>query len=419
MRRDEVYLAGLVLRDRDVLVVGAGRVAERRVPGLIAAGARVRVVAPHATPELQRLAAAGTIGWDAREFADADLDGAWYVLALTDRPDVNARVAAGAAARRTFCVRADAAEGGTAWTPAVGRTGALSVGVVSSEGPRTAARARDAALAALAGDPDVVAPAGSVGSSGDPGDPDADAPAGWVTLVGGGPGDPGLLTVAGARALRAADVVLHDRLGPANALVSAATNAEWIDVGKIPRGEFTPQETINELLIAHARAGRRVVRLKGGDPFVFGRGGEEWQACAAAGVPVRVVPGVTSAIGGPGLAGIPVTHRGLSQGFAVVSGHVPPDDPRSSVDWAALAASGLTLVVLMGVENLPAICAALLAAGLPPATPGAVVAEAGNPGMRVVRAELAGLAEAARAAAIEAPALVVIGQVAGLDLTAG
>lgn len=401
MLREEVYLAGLVLRDRIVLVVGAGRVAARRVPGLLAAGARVRLVAPQATPELERLAAAGTIDWVRREFADGDLDGAWYSLALTDSPDTNAQVAAGAERRRVFCVRGDAAEGGTAWTPAVGRTGTLTLGVVSAEGPRAAVRARDAAVATLAADPD------------------ADAPAGWVTLVGGGPGDPALLTVAGARALRAAEVVLHDRLGPADALAGLAPGAERIDVGKVPHGAFTSQETINELLIAHARAGRRVVRLKGGDSFVFGRGAEEWQACAAAGVPVRVVPGVSSAVAGPALAGVPVTHRGLSQGFAVVAGHVPPGDPRSSVDWALLASSGLTLVVLMGVKHLPAICAALLGAGLPGTTPGAVVADAGNPGMRVIRAELAGLAEAARAAAVVPPALVVIGEVAGLDLAAG
>ena len=173
------------------------------------------------------------------------------------------------------------------------------------------------------------------------------APAtGRVLLVGGGPGDPALLTVAGRDALAAADVVVTDRLGPVSALDEIAPQAEIVHVGKIPRGDFTPQERINELLVEHARAGRTVVRLKGGDGYLFGRGGEEWNHCVAAGVPVEAVPGVSSAFSVPALAGIPVTHRGLSQGVAVVSGHVGPDDPRSEVDWAALATSRLTIVVL-------------------------------------------------------------------------
>ncbi len=148
-----------------------------------------------------------------------------------------------------------------------------------------------------------------------------------MVLVGGGPGDPGLLTVAGLEAVRTADVLVVDRLAPLSVLQQARSGAEIIDVAKIPRGSFTPQERINELLVEHGRAGRRVVRLKGGDNFVFGRGGEEWQACAAAGIPVRVVPGVSSAIAGPALAGIPLTHRQLTQGFTVVSGHLPAGRP--------------------------------------------------------------------------------------------
>ena len=169
---------------------------------------------------------------------------------------------------------------------------------------------------------------------------------GRVVLVGGGPGDPGLLTIAGRDALAEADVVVTDRLGPVAAIAEHAPHAEVVHVGKIPRGPFTPQERINEILVEHARAGKVVVRLKGGDGFVFGRGGEEWQECRAAGVPVEVIPGVSSATSVPALAGIPVTHRGLTQGVAVVSGHVAPDDPRSDVAWEALAAAGLTIVVL-------------------------------------------------------------------------
>lgn len=239
---------------------------------------------------------------------------------------------------------------------------------------------------------------------------------GSVTLLGGGPGDPGLLTVAGLAAIRDADIIVHDRLAPLEALHHARPEADVVDVGKIPRGELTPQERINELLLEHARAGRKVLRLKGGDCFVFGRGGEEAEACAAAGIPVSVIPGVSSSIAAPALAGIPITHRGLVQGFTVVSGHVPPGDSRSTVDWAALARSGTTLVVLMGVATLPAICNELVGLGLDPDTPAAVVADAGLPSMRVVRATVATIAELAVREGLGAPAVTVIGAVAALDL---
>ncbi|MFZ1287741.1 MAG: uroporphyrinogen-III C-methyltransferase [Candidatus Phosphoribacter sp.] len=398
MRSGEVYLSGLVLAGRLVVVAGGGRVAERRVPELVVAGARVHVIAPQLTPGLHKLADDEAIVWMARRVTTADLDGAWFVLALTDDPEANAAVAAQAERQRIFCVRADAAEGGSAWTPATGRAGDLRVGVVTTAGPLAASRARDVAVSALGNDPD------------------RDAPAGWVTLVGGGPGDEGLVTAAGMRAMRAADVVLFDRLAPAACLEKAPAHAELIDVGKVPRGEFTPQEAINALLIDRARAGLRVVRFKGGDSFVFGRGGEEAAACAEAGVPVRVVPGVSSAVAGPALAGIPVTHRGLAQGFSVVSGHVAPGDPRSEVDWAALAGTRTTIVVLMGVANLDSICRALLDAGLDPETPAAVVADAGSESMRVVRGHVGGIAAAAARARIGAPAITVIGRVASLDL---
>ncbi|WP_327019530.1 uroporphyrinogen-III C-methyltransferase [Aeromicrobium sp. Root495] len=238
---------------------------------------------------------------------------------------------------------------------------------------------------------------------------------GTVTLVGAGPGDPGLMTVAGREALLAADVVVTDRLVPLEALRLAPAGSLVVDVAKIPRGPSTPQEEINRLLVEHALAGRTVVRLKGGDPFVFGRGGEELVACAKAGVPTRLVPGVSSAISAPGLAGIPVTHRGVTQGFTVVSGHVPPGHPESTLDYAALAASGTTLVVLMGVRTLSAITDALVAAGLPPHTPAAVVADAGLPSQRDVRGTVDAIAELAESAGIGAPAVAVIGAVADVD----
>lgn len=240
--------------------------------------------------------------------------------------------------------------------------------------------------------------------------------AGRVTLVGGGPGDPGLITVAGLAALHQADVVVTDRLAPLACLADLPASVEVIDVAKIPRGEQTSQERINELLVEQARLGRHVVRFKGGDSYVFGRGGEEVLALTAAGIPVSVVPGVTSSIAAPELAGIPVTHRGLSQGFTVVSGHVPPGDPRSTIDWSALAHSGLTLVVLMGVHTLPRICTGLIGYGMDPDTPAATIADAGLPSQQVVRATLAGLPEAVAESGIGSPAVTVIGAVAGNDL---
>jgi uroporphyrin-III C-methyltransferase len=235
---------------------------------------------------------------------------------------------------------------------------------------------------------------------------------GLVTLVGGGPGDPGLVTVAGREAIESADVIVTDRLVPLAALGWARADAEIIDVAKIPGGRSTSQDEINQLLVEHAKSGKNVVRFKGGDNFVFGRGSEELLACLHAGIEARVVPGVSSAIAAPALAGIPVTHRGLTQGFTVISGHVPPGHPDSTLDYAALAASGTTIVVLMGVRTLSAICAALTDGGLDPETPAAVIADGTMPSQRVVRATLATLDEAA--AGLGAPAVAVIGDVADI-----
>jgi uroporphyrin-III C-methyltransferase len=235
---------------------------------------------------------------------------------------------------------------------------------------------------------------------------------GSVTLVGGGPGDPGLVTVAGRAAIEAADVIVTDRLAPLVALGWARPDVEIIDVAKIPGGRSTSQDEINRLLVEHAKSGRHVVRFKGGDNFVFGRGSEELLACLDAGIEARVVPGVTSAIAAPALAGIPVTHRGLTQGFTVVSGHVPPGHADSTLDYAALARSGTTIVVLMGVRTLGAICTALAEAGLDTRTPAAVIADGTMPSQRVVRATLATIDDAASAAGLGAPAVAVIGAVA-------
>ncbi|MGO1384926.1 MAG: uroporphyrinogen-III C-methyltransferase [Arachnia sp.] len=241
-------------------------------------------------------------------------------------------------------------------------------------------------------------------------------PRGTVVLVGGGPGDPGLMTSAGLAAIRGADVIVHDRLGPVELLAEVREDAEIINVGKVPHGPFTPQEDINRILIDRARKHLRVVRLKGGDNYVFGRGGEEWLQCAEAGVPVRVIPGVTSAVAVPALAGIPVTHRTLSQGFCVVGGHVPPGHAQSDVNWAALARSGITLVILMGVTHLAEIAEELMKGGLPPETPAAVVVEGTTKRQRSVRSTLAKVSMDAAKAGVSPPAVVVVGAVAGLEL---
>jgi uroporphyrin-III C-methyltransferase/precorrin-2 dehydrogenase/sirohydrochlorin ferrochelatase len=237
--------------------------------------------------------------------------------------------------------------------------------------------------------------------------------------VGGGPGDPGLITVRGRQALAQADVVVVDHLAPQALLASLSGDVEVIDAAKLPRGRSMAQERINALLVGHARAGRRVVRLKGGDPFVFGRGMEEFEACVAAGVPVEVVPGVTSAVGVPGLAGIPVTHRGLTHEFVVVSGHVPPGHPQSLVDWAALGRLRGTLVVLMGVHTAAPIAAALVRHGRAPGTPVAVISDGASPAQRVLRTTLTGLPQAMAAADVRPPAVWVVGDVVGLTTLPG
>ena len=233
-----------------------------------------------------------------------------------------------------------------------------------------------------------------------------------VYLVGAGPGDPGLLTQRGAELLARADVVVHDRLGTADLLSLVPDDAELVSAGKAPGQVDLTQDEINALLVARGSAGLDVVRLKGGDPFVFGRGGEEAEALAAAGVPFEVVPGVTSAIGAPAYAGIPVTHRGLSTHFTVVTGNEDPAKDRTDVDWDALARTGGTLVILMGAARVGAIAQRLLAAGLAGDTPVAAVRNGTRPDQHTVRATLATIG----GADVRAPSVIVVGAVAGLDL---
>ena len=229
---------------------------------------------------------------------------------------------------------------------------------------------------------------------------------GIVYLVGAGPGDPRLITVLGLDRLRQAEVVVYDRLVSAR-LLDEAPRAERIFVGKAPGEHAAKQEEINDLLVRHAKAGRIVVRLKGGDPFVFGRGSEEALACAEAGIPWEVVPGISSAISVPGLAGIPVTHRELAGGFAVVTGHCAEGDRQ---DWSALARVE-TLVILMGLSRLPEIAASLLFHGRNAETPVAVIAQGSLPGETVVTATLATIAGEVARAGLRAPATIVVGEV--------
>jgi len=405
-----IYPLSLRLDGRRVLVVGGGPVALRRVAGLRAAGAQVVVVAPRLTPALADLAARGLITARQREYQPGDLDGAWLALACTDRPRVNEAVAADAERQHIWCARADDAAASAAWVPAVGRTGPVTVAVNAGRDPRRAAELRDRLVDTVDAEGRLADKAAEPAAGGQ-------QRTGRVSIVGGGPGDPGLITVTGLRRLRAADVVVTDRLAPLELLEDLAPGVRVVDAAKVPGGPAMRQDHINRALVEHARAGRAVVRLKGGDPFVFGRGREEVEACLAAGVPVEVVPGITSAISVPAAAGIPVTHRGVSQGFCVLAGHVRPGDSRSSVDWAALARSGMTLVLLMAVDHLAAIAGTLISAGLPAATAGAVVSDGWTRQQRVVAAPLAELADAVKLAGLTNPAVVVIGDVA--QLTAG
>ncbi|PJI94827.1 uroporphyrinogen-III C-methyltransferase [Luteimicrobium subarcticum] len=400
---DPTYPLGLRLAGRRVVVVGAGPVAARRLTALVDAHADVLVIAPTADDAVARLAAAGTVTWEPRPYASGDLHGAWLVHAATGDPAVDEQVAADAEADRVLCVTAGDAGLGTAWVPAVARTttedgATVTVAVQAGGDPRRAVALRDAVRAAL--------DAGTLPlrryrthRSAAP----ARAAVGHVALVGGGPGDPGLLTSRGRRLLAEADVVVVDRLAPRAVLGDLADDVLVVDVGKTSGHHPVPQDEINALLVEHGLAGRRVVRLKGGDPYVFGRGGEEADACRAAGVPAEVVPGVTSAIAVPAAAGIPVTHRGLSRGFTVLTGHEDVGKVPAAPDH--------TVILLMGVSRLAATAEALVASGRDPATPVAVVEDGFGPRQRTTVGTLATIAADAARTGVRPPAVTVVGDV--------
>lgn len=408
---ENAYLVGLRLAGKKVVVIGGGTVAQRRVPVLIAGGAQVHVVARAATPAVESLAEQQPgITLELRDYRDGDLEGAWYAIAATDQPDVNAAVVAEAERRRIFCVRADSGRDGTAVTPASFDYEGLLIGVLASGEHRRSAAVRSAIRDAFAQGriaPDIVASTAS------------DVVPGGVALVGGGPGDPELITVRGRRLLAYADVVVADRLAPPELLAELAPHVEVIDAAKIPYGRAMAQDAINAVLIERARAGQFVVRLKGGDPFVFARGYEEVLACAEAGIPVTVVPGVSSAIAVPALAGVPVTHRAVNHEFVVVSGHLAPDDPESLVNWDALAKLSGTLVLLMAVERIELFAAALLKGGRPAQTPVLAVQHGTTAAQRIVRATLSDVPERIRSEGIRPPAVIVIGPVAAFETLSG
>lgn len=357
------------LRGRAVLVIGGGAEAERATANLLQAGALPLVGAPELTPQLRRWAQAGQLRWLAGRFDPAWLalpeQPVWLAIAASEAGELNDALRAAASAHRLLTH--DATPAVTASTPPRAPTYRTAVGTVSP---------------------------------------------GSVTLVGAGPGDPGLLTRHALRALRQADVVLHDRLVSPQILRLARRGALCVEVGKAAQGHSTRQEQIHALMLEHARAGRRVVRLKGGDPFVFGRGGEELEFLRAHGIGFQVVPGITAAIACAAYAGIPLTHRDHAQSLRLITAHCK--DSLDTLDWQALGQEHQTLAFYMGVAGLEGIQQRLLQAGRAPTTPFALVENGSRPQQRVVTGTLASLAVTAQQHAVRAPALLILGEVAGL-----
>jgi uroporphyrin-III C-methyltransferase/precorrin-2 dehydrogenase/sirohydrochlorin ferrochelatase len=457
LRHVPYFAAFLDLLHTKVVVVGGGRVAATKVRALLPCQpAPLVVVAPGATASIRRAAADGQLLWLQREYASGDLEGAALAFGASDDRDLNARVAADARAFDIPVLAVDDVPNCDFIAPALVRRGDLTVAIsTAGRSPAIARRTREyleralppfwadllevAAQArdqlggtrslidpdrwqsALDGDVERLVVLGDLAAAGalltrklerslfESNSESDGAPRGLVSLVGAGPGDPELLTLRAVQRLQAAEVVVHDRLVSSRVLEYAAPTAERIDVGKRPGGHGPTQPEINDLLVELGRQGRRVVRLKGGDPFIFGRGGEETLALARAGLDFEVVPGVSSALAAPAAAGIPVTHRGLSASVTVINGH-----DADQHDWAALSRGSGTLVFLMAVENLETIASRLLSHGRAVTEPTALIEWATTPRQRVVTAPLADLVETARRAAVQAPAVLVVGPTAAL-----
>ncbi|TNJ33831.1 siroheme synthase CysG [Arenimonas terrae] len=445
------------LRGRRVLVVGGGAVARRKIAPLLAAGANVVVGAPQLEPALDDLARVGKIEFLDGRFAPNWLDGAWLVVAATDDGAVNRAVAAEAQARRIWANVVDDLELSSYQSPARVERGPLQIAISSGGGaPMLARHLRekletelDESLAGLAAlllrerrrirarhprlaerrrffDALLTGPVTERFRAGDEGGalrafeaalgeapPSRDI--GSVALVGAGPGDPGLLTLRALRLLNQADVILHDRLVSDGVLALARRDAEFIEVGKQASNHHVTQDGIHALMLEHARAGRRVVRLKGGDPFVFGRGGEELEFLHAHGIAFEVVPGVTAALACAAYAGVPLTHREHAQSVRFVTAHTK--DSVDTLDWRALAQEKQTLAVYMGVAGLDRLQQKLLEHGRQAGTPFALVENGSRPGQRVLTGTLADLPQLARLHDLQSPALLILGEVAALAHT--
>jgi uroporphyrin-III C-methyltransferase / precorrin-2 dehydrogenase / sirohydrochlorin ferrochelatase len=441
------------LAGRRVLVVGGGSVAERKVAALLEAGARVETIAPEFTARLADWEAQGRIWLNHGRFDANLLDGHWLVIAATDDPAVNAAVSAAAHEKRIWCNVVDDAAQSSFQVPAVIDRAPLVVAVSTAGAAPVLARLVREKIEQLL-DPSLGALAALAerwrgrirGRLRDLGQrrrfleglfqgrvaelvrrgqlPVAEAaleqelaasdsaPRGSVVLVGAGPGDPGLLTLKGLRALNEADVILHDRLVSREVLALARRDAQLIEVAKESGTHHTTQAGIHALLLEHARAGRRVVRLKGGDPFVFGRGGEELEFLHAHGIAFEVVPGITAALACAAYAGIPLTHRDHAQSVRFVTAHCR--ESLDTLDWQSLAAERQTLAVYMGVAGLEKLRARLLAHGRGAQTPVALVENGSRSEQRVLLGRLDELPQLARQHAVKSPALLIVGEVAAL-----
>ncbi len=450
----EFFPLFIKLRGRAVTVVGGGAVAARKVRGLLRAGARVKVIAVRACDELRAAAQRRSLTLVERAFEDADVADAALTVAATDDAEVNRRIVGLCRARGGYVNSADAADGDVVF-PALIRRGSVQIAVSTGGTAPALARllraylenctpAAYAQLAELSGryrararqacpDPALrkrlweTVMAGPVASMTFAGRAEAaerellrllENPAtlehetGEVYLVGAGPGDPELLTFKALRLMQQADVVVHDRLVSPEIMALLPAAAEKIYAGKERSHHAMPQENINDLLVRRAREGRRVLRLKGGDPFVFGRGGEEIETLLEQHIPFQIVPGITAASGCAAYAGIPLTHRDFAHTCVFATGHLRDGDV--DLNWEALAQPRQTLIFYMGLQRLAHICTQLIAHGLPAATPAALITHGTTPAQKVLVARLDGIARTVAAAGVTAPTLVIIGKVVGL-----
>lgn len=443
------------LADKPVLVIGGGTVAERKISLLLQAGARITVGAPTLTPELQSLAQQNRITWRQEAFEASWLEGVWLLIAATSDSELNAQAAQAAERARIWANVVDDPELSSFHVPAIVDRSPVTIAISSGgHAPVLARRIREkletlidhstGSLAALVAryrqriqqayphlanrrafyDWLIDGPVGSALRTQQTQEaetllaqalqhPQAPAP-GKVLLVSAGPGDPGLLTLKALRALNEADVILHDRLVSPAILEMARRDADRIFVGKTPgENHHQTQERIHQLMVSHAQAGQKVVRLKGGDAFIFGRGGEELAVLAEHGVAYEVVPGVTAAIACAAYAGIPLTHRHLSQGLHLLTAHSARDEDQP--DWASLARGQETLGFYMGVTQLPEVAQRLIDHGMRADTPFALIENGSRPQQRTLTGPLNELQHLAQAHAIQAPSLLLIGEVVRLS----